>query len=351
MSIKHWVIGFILLTSVTCNKKSGQTPVNPPPVSADTTFTNPLLSSGPDPWVIQKDTFYYYLNTFGNKIGIYKTNKMSALKNAPLTTVWTPPATGPYSKDIWAPEMHYLQGNWYIYFAADDGSNSNHRIYVLENTSSDPTTGTWNLKGKVADTSNKWAIDASEFDYNGQSYLIWSGWEGDVDGQQNIYIAKLSNPWTIDGDRKLISSPTYDWEKRGSPPTVNEGPEVIRNSSNKVFMTYSASGCWTDSYSLGLLTLRDNGDPMNPADWTKSPNPVFTSKPENGAYAPGHNGFFKSRSGTEDWIIYHANSQTGQGCGDTRNPRMQKFTWNADGTPNFGEPVKINVPIKKPAGE
>jgi GH43 family beta-xylosidase len=30
---------------------------------------------------------------------------------------------------------------------------------------------------------------------------------------------------------------------------------------------------------------------------------------------------------------------------------MQKFTWNGDGTPNFGEPVPINTSIKKPAGE
>jgi GH43 family beta-xylosidase len=351
MFVLRILLALLVIASGSC-KKNPSNNGGGGTVPADTSFTNPLLSSGPDPWVIQKDTFYYYTNTFGNKLAIYKTNKMSALNNAPLTTIWTPPTTGAYSRDIWAPELHYLQGKWYMYFAADSaGVNSTHRIYVLENPSPDPTTGTWTFKGKVTDPSNKWAIDASVSEYNSKMYMIWSGWQGDVDGEQDIYIAQLSDPWTVTGNRELISSPTYSWEKVGAPPVVNEGPEVIKNSAGKVFMTYSASGCWTDDYALGLLTLKDNGDPLNPADWTKSPSPVFVKKPESGAYAPGHNGFFKSRSQSEDWIIYHANSLPGQGCGNNRNPRMQKFTWNADGTPNFGVPVPINTPIKKPAGE
>jgi len=347
--LRNYLLALLLISCCTCSKKSSNT-TNPPVVS-DTTFTNPILSSGPDPWVIQKDTNYYYTNTFGNRIALYKTSKMSELKNATPVTVWSPPTGTAYSKDIWAPEMHFLQNKWYIYFAADDGNNSTHRIYVLENANADPLSSNWVLKGKMSDPSDKWAIDASIFEYNSQLYATWSGWEGDVDGQQNIYAAKLSNPWTITGNRSLISSPTYAWEKNGAPPTVNEGPEIIKNANGKMFLIFSASGCWSDDYSLGMLTLKDGGDPLNAADWTKSPNPVFTKSPGNGAFGPGHPGFFKSRDGKEDWIIYHANNFTGQGCGDTRNPRMQKFTWNADGTPNFGEPVKINFPIRKPGGE
>jgi GH43 family beta-xylosidase len=340
----------ILFVSSTCHKKSAANNGNGN--NADSLFTNPLLPNGADPWVIQKDSLYYYTNTSGNKLVIYKTNKMSALRSASPVTIWTPPATASYLADIWAPELHYLQGKWYMYFAADTSRDNNtHRIFVLENSSADPTTGTWTFKGKLADPANKWAIDASEFEYNGRSYLIWSGWQGDVNTEQDIFIALLSNPWTISGNRVLISSPTYDWEKRGAPPAVNEGPEVIMNKNNNIFLIYSASGCWTDDYCLGMLTLKDNGDPLNPADWIKSSAPVFTKKPENGAYGPGHNGFFKSRDGSEDWIIYHANAATGQGCSSARSPRMQKFSWNSDGSPNFGEPVQINVPIKKPSGE
>jgi len=346
--LKHYCVAILLMTCCTCSKKT--TTTGSPPVVNDSTFTNPILSSGPDPWVIQMDTNYYYTNTFGNRVAIYKTGRMSQLNKATPVTVWSPPATGPYSKEIWAPEIHFLQNKWYIYFAADDGNNANHRIYVLENDGADPQSSNWVLKGKVNDPADKWAIDASVFDYNAQSYLIWSGWEGDVDGRQDIYIAKLSNPWTISGNRVMISTPTYTWEKNGAP-SVNEGPEVIKNKNGKIFLVYSASGCWTDDYSLGLLTLKDGGDPLNPADWSKSANPVFVKNPANGAFGPGHPGFFTSRDGKEDWIVYHANSFTGQGCADNRNPRMQKFRWNVDGSPNFGEPVKINSPIKKPGGE
>jgi GH43 family beta-xylosidase len=348
----HCLLILLSITAAVCNKpKSNAKDNNPLPLPAtDRVFTNPLLSSGPDPWVVQKDSTYYYTHTTGKNITLYKTISISELGSARAAIVWTPPPTGLYSKEIWAPELHYLQGKWYIYFAADDGDNNNHRLYVLENSATDPTSGTWAFKGKIADSSNKWAIDGSVFQYNNQWYFIWSGWEGEVNVRQDIYIAKLKNPWTIEGARVLLSAPTYDWEKIGEPD-VNEGPEAIQNEAGRLFITYSASGCWTDDYSLGLLTLKESGDPMNPSDWTKSPAPVFTKKGVNGAFGPGHNGFFKSRDGSEDWIIYHANSKAGQGCSNARNTRIQSFTWNSDGTPNFGEPVNIHTKIKKPSGE
>jgi GH43 family beta-xylosidase len=74
-------------------------------------------------------------------------------------------------------------------------------------------------------------------------------------------------------------------------------------------------------------------------------------KPENNAYGPGHNAFFRSQDGSEDWIIYHANSNPAEGCAEKRNIRMQKFTWNTDGTPNFGMPVKPAVAGNVPSGE
>jgi GH43 family beta-xylosidase len=153
------------------------------------------------------------------------------------------------------------------------------------------------------------------------------------------------------GNRVLISKPPYSWEKMTTNVIVNEGPEALFNSNGSLFLTYSANGCWTDDYCLGMLSLKPGGDPLNASDWTKSPNAVFTKNTGGNAFGPGHNGFFKSPDGKEDWIIYHANSASGQGCGDQRNPRMQKFSWNTDGTPNFGMPTGIGVRIKKPSGE
>lgn len=166
----------------------------------------------------------------------------------------------------------------------------------------------------------------------------------------------MKNPWTIKGNRVQISASVFDWEKVGdlsdslNPPhvDVNEGPQLLRNGK-KLFIVYSASGCWTDDYVLGLLSFSGKKNLLDSAKWEKSTQPVFRQSKEKGVYAPGHNSFFKSPDGKEDWILYHANSFPGQGCGSHRSPRAQKFTWNKDGSPYFGEPVKENTPIAIPA--
>jgi GH43 family beta-xylosidase len=320
------------------------------------TFTNPLLPSGADPWVIYHNGYYYYTNSTQNNLVIWKTKNMAQLASAEKKTIWIPPANTLYSKELWAPELHYINHKWYMYFAADDGDNNHHRLYVLENASPDPLKGEWIFKGKVGDDTDKWAIDGSVFEHRGQLYMIWAGWEGDENGQQDIYIAKMKNPWTIAGKRSKISSPLYDWEKYGDlgkdskPPhvNVNEGPEILKHG-NKLFLIYSASGCWTDFYALGMLTASANSDLLDVRSWKKSAKPVFKKSVKNGVYAPGHNSFFKSPDGREDWILYHANSKPGQGCGGYRSPRMQKFSWNKDGTPNFGEPVKEGALLTIPS--
>lgn len=320
------------------------------------TFTNPLFESGADPWITAKDGYYYFTATSGSRLFIKKARNLDDLKSAESITIWTPPQGTMYSKEIWAPELHFIEGKWYMYFAADDGKNENHRMYVVENSSPDPTQGTWEFKGKVSDKSDKWAIDGSVFWLRGKLYFIWSGWEGDADGQQNIYIARMSNPWTIETERVLISSPELSWETIGDIKmadssrhvNVNEGPVVLKNRK-KTFLVYSASGCWTDAYCMGMLKLKGR-NPLDEDSWHKSPEPVFTAKPEAGAYAPGHNSFFRSPDGKENWIMYHANPEPAKGCGRFRSPRAQKFVFRKDGTPDFGVPVDVNKEFEVPSG-
>lgn len=320
------------------------------------TFANPLLPSGADPFSFYKDGWYYYTNTVGNKIVLWKTDNIAHLKNAEQKIIFAPPVGTAYSKEIWAPEIHFIKNKWYAYFAADSGNNNSHRMFVLENASADPMQGEWIFKGRVGDATNKWAIDGDVFEYRNKLYMIWSGWEGDKNGQQNIYIAKLKNPWTVEGSRVMISAPTYRWETHGDlrsaddPPhvNVNEGPQALQHKG-QLFIVYSASGCWTDYYALGLLSFRGKKNLLNAKSWKKSPTPVFQQSPEAGVYAPGHNSFFQSPDGTEDWILYHANSQPGQGCGRERSPRAQPFTWNKNGTPNFGTPIKEGIAIPVPS--
>lgn len=333
------------------------------------TLTNPLLPSGPDPWVISHGGFYYYMNTTGKNLTVWKTKALSQLASAEKKVVWTPPANGPYSHDLWAPELHFFSGKWYIYFSADAGTNMTHRVWVLENTSADPMSGDWTMKGKLSDPGDHWAIDGSVFESRGRLYFIWSGWESDRNGTQNIYIARLKNPWTIDGERVRLSTPDHPWERVGDHDLervgernpglereepvhidVNEGPEVLVHGG-KLFLIYSGSACWTNQYALGMLAASESSDLLDPSSWTKSENPVFWQSPSAHAFGTGHNSFFKSPDGKEDWILYHANSESRQGCGNHRSPRAQRFEWRPDGTPDFGRPIAPGTPLPAPSGE
>ena len=314
--------------------------------SAGPTFYNPTVAAGQDPSVLFHNGYYYLAQSNGIAITVSKSRTLSGLAAGTSVTVWTRPSTtGPLCCNVWAPELQLVNGKFYIYFAADDGNNENHRMYALEGNTLDPQ-GSYTYRGKVAAPTDRWAIDGVVMELNGALYFVWSGWEGTRNGQQNLYIAPMSNPYTISGERALISSPLNAWERIGRP-YVNEAPEVLQRNG-KLFIMYSASGSWTDDYCLGLLTASATANPMLASSWTKS-NGCVMSKTAT-AYGPGHNAFTKSPDGLEDWIVYHANEVSGSGYSG-RSLRAQRFTWNTDGSPSFGQPVATWTALAVPSGE
>lgn len=313
--------------------------------ASSATFYNPIMSDGADPSVVYKDGFYYYTQTTGNNVSVWRSETISGISKGTKVVVWTPPASGPTCCNIWAPELLFLNNKWYIYFAADDGqSYNNHRMYVLESNTTDPQ-GSYTEKGKIYDPNNdKYAIDGTVLQKtDGSLYFIWSGKNTDPETTQNLYIAPMNNPWTINGSRVLLSTPTYPWETSVAP--INEGPEsLIKNG--KIIVVYAANASWTDEYNLGMLTNTD-GNILTPSSWTKNPNSIFSKTSE--VFGPGHGTFTKSPDGTEDWIIYHAAKYSGAGW--SRNIRAQKYTWNPDDIPNLGTPVPGGLSLPLPSGE
>ncbi len=308
------------------------------------TFTNPLLPDGADPWVTYHDGYFYYTNTVGNKLILYKTQTLADLGKTSPKTVWTPPASGPNSRDIWAPELHRLDGKWYLYYTATDKdkpSDETRFVFVLENTAADPLTGTWTDRGKI---NTKYpGLDGSVMLHKGQRYFLYSAYDGP---QSVLNIVKMKNPWTLAGPETTIARPTLAWEKYDGRE-ICEGPEFLqRDARSPLCIVYSASACWDDNYALGLLTAPADADPMDAAAWTKTPKPIFEKSVENGVYGPGHNGFFKTKKG-QNWIVYHAKSVANKQC-RARNPRMQPFGWHPDGTPDLGVPVAATKSLPAP---
>lgn len=318
-------------------------------VQDEYSFTNPTNCDGADPWVIKAGDYYYLCRSAGDGVSLDRAKNLEDLNNsAESKKIFTIPGNDGATGGVWAPEIMYLSGHWYIYYAPEtnNGGNDSHRMYVAEGGTNpeDPWDGTYVSKGRLTSTdSDKWAIDGTAFEYNGKLYFVWSGWEGDSNGEQVIYIAEMSNPYTISSNRVMISRPDHDWETQYWP-TVNEGPEVLIKD-NKVHIVYSASGSWTDDYCLGLLTCTD-GNFLNAASWTKKSQPIFQKT--DSVFGVGHCSFVKSKDDTEDWIVYHAAKYSGAGW--ARDVRIQRFVWK-DGFPYFGEPVNFNVSLAKPSSD
>lgn len=326
-------VGTAIITATTENGKSADLKV-----TIDyATFTNPIASKGADPWVIQKDGYYYYTFALGKKIYVLKEKNLYSLRRSGATLIYN------NNTEVWAPELHFLNGKWYVYFTAPNVENEDRtrRMHVIEGLTNNPQ-GNYKYVGKITDSSNKWAIDGTIMNYKNNLYFIWSGWEGNEGGKQNLYIAHMSSPTKIDGNRIMISTPIYDWEKNGMP--VNEGPEILVKNNN-YFIIYSASGAWTEHYCLGMLTLIGS-NPLDYNSWKKNATPIFKSG--NGVYGPGHASFVKSNNGLEDWIVYHAYpSKEATSNWSNRDIRIQKFNWR-NNIPYFGSPVPSNTPINVP---
>ncbi len=282
---------------------------------------NPMMQ-GQDPAVTIKDGAYHLVQSDGCAIHLRRSPSLGGLVTATDTVIYSPGCS-----EVWAPELHWLDNRWYLYLSRNPGTG--HRGYVAESQGTNPN-GPYTSRGILF--NNFWNIDGSVFRAaNGQLYYICSGNEGTT---QNLYIAPMSNPYTLSGPLVLLSEPTEPWERIGTPK-VNEGPWAFQRNG-RLFIVYSASGCWTDDYTLGLLTFT-GVDLLDRTHWTKT-GPVFTKQP--GAYGPGHNSVVQDVAG-QWWNVYHANNNPGEGCGGLRRIRAQRFHWDLASYPDFGTPVPI----------
>lgn len=324
---------------------------------AQDVFTNPI-GNGADPWVLKDNHYYYVCQSTGGissrGISVSKSDELTALGKP--VKVWEAPAKGWNSSQIWAPELHHFNNKWYIYYAAGKAGPPyiHQRSGVLESVSNDPQ-GQYVDKGVLNtgtdakdETRAIWAIDVNVGEINGKLYAVWSGWERNANTDktsQHLYIAEMSNPWTISSERVKISSADQPWE-RGGPLDLNEGPEFLMHG-NDVFIVYSTRESWTAEYRLGQLRMKNSKkDPLDVANWEKK-GPVFQGTSE--VLGTGHASFTTSPDGKEWWIFYHAKKTKDPGW--DRDLRLQKFTWKADGNPDFGTPVPAGVPLRVPSGE
>lgn len=305
-----------------------------------------------EPWIFQRADPYVYKHTDGkyyftasvpayDAIVLRCSDTLAGLAQAEEKVLWTKHESGPMSKHIWAPEIHFLYGKWYIYYAGGEmEAEWEIRPYVLECQGEDPMTDEWIEKGKMRRAKDDefsfeaFSLDATVFENKGRWYFIWAEKVGVGKQISNLYIAEMENGYTLKTVQVMLTTPDYDWERHGF--WVNEGPGIIKHDG-KIFMTYSASETGIQ-YCVGMLSADEDADLLDPKSWTKERYPVLTTNEEKGIYGPGHNSFTKDEEGN-DIIVYHARTEAEIVGNPLYNPNrhamLMKIKWSEDNRPIF----------------
>ncbi len=304
------------------------------------------------PWILQRADPYVYRHTDGSyyftasvpaydQIVLRRADTLAGLKDAPEKEIWHRHESGIMSCHVWAPELHYIDGAWYVYFAAGDKDDIwNIRPYVLECRDADPMTGVWTEKGKMgcapddAFSFRAFSLDGTVFENRGKYYYIWAEKVGVGKQISNLYIGEMETPWQLKTVQVLLTTPDYDWERVGF--WVNEGPAVIKRNG-RIFLTYSASETGI-AYCMGMLTADEDADLLDPLSWKKERYPVLCSDEARGIYGPGHNSFTIDEEGN-DVMVYHARTEK-EIVGDplynpNRHAMLMRVKWDAEGRPVF----------------
>lgn len=312
----------------------------------DTTlrFNEPWILQRADPYILRHtDGQYYFTATVPeyDRLVLRRSSTLAGLANAPETEIWHKHESGVQSEHIWAPELHFLDGKWYIYYSASDKDDIwALRPYVLVCEDRDPVTGRWTELGKMkrADEDpfsfEDFSLDATVFENHGKRYYVWAEKVGTGKKISNLYIAEMERPDKLRTVQVLLTGPDYDWERVGF--WVNEGPAVIKRNG-KIFLTYSASETGID-YCVGMLSIDENEDLLDPRKWKKERYPVLKTDASLQIYGPGHNSFTVDEEGN-DIMVYHARTEA-EITGDplynpNRHTQLMKVQWSEDGRPVF----------------
>jgi GH43 family beta-xylosidase len=321
--------------------------------SSSADYANPFISERADPYIVSDGNGRYYFTAsypaYGSadkgydRIILRRSTTVAGLAKAEEKTIWKAHSNGIMSRHIWAPEMHYIGGKWYIFFAA--GTTENVwaiRPYVLE-CDGDPYTGNWKECGQMQASSGDtesfagFSLDMTYYEHNGKHYVVWA----EINGDSSLFMAEIdpSAPYRLISKPILLTKPEYNWEKVNN--RVNEGPAVLQ-TNGKVYIFFSASGTGSE-YCVGRLEADADSDLMNVSNWRKLSTPVLETRNLNGESGPGHNCFVTDENG-DLLIVYHARpaSHSSGECGTynkdplydpCRHTRVKQVTFAADGTP------------------
>ena len=310
----------------------------------ETEYNRPFIRQRADPYILRcEDGSYYFTASVPeyDRIVLRHASSIAELREAEEKTVWVKHEFGPQSIHIWAPEIHRIDGDYYIYYAGGDKEDIwEIRPYVLH-CAGDPMRDSWEELGPLQAAGDDpfsfraFSLDATVFLHRGEWYIVWAEKVGVGKQISNLYIAKLETPTRLATVQVLLTTPDYDWER--GEFWVNEGPAVLCHDG-KIFLTFSANTTG-ELYCMGMLWANEDADLLDPVSWTKLRQPVFRSDDGKEIHGPGHNCFVKAEDGITDLCVYHARQYSELEGDPLYDPNRHVFimpvSFDVNGFPEF----------------
>ncbi|MFG1809728.1 arabinan endo-1,5-alpha-L-arabinosidase [Streptomyces sp. NPDC049040] len=132
---------------------TGQSP------SAAASYPNPGTVTGDtgvhDPSMAKRPSGGYLVAYTGDNIGLKTSTDRTAFRNTgaafPGGAPWTSAYTGG-SRNLWAPDLSYRNGQYYMYYAASTFGSNHSAIFLATSPSGDP--GSWTERGLVVSSQS-----------------------------------------------------------------------------------------------------------------------------------------------------------------------------------------------------
>lgn len=289
------------------------------PQSGTVTVENPIAGFA-DPSVYFHDGWYYYTYSRdyngGPALWMTRSPNVADLSASEPVMIWSAKVSGNTMKSLWAPQIYFLDGKWYIYATCAMTSTSEaaqRRPYVWVGKGATPYDG-FDFFGTFENYDEEVYSYLSPriLEYGGTRYLIFGGFyraEDKVAGQrhyQRMMICKLESPTRFATKVSVISEPDKNWEIDGKVQ-IQEGPFPIVTPGGTLYVAYAAGQTNSNEYCTGLLRFTGSAsdDLTDRTKWTKLPEPLQFLDYENRVYSPGAMVFVPEPDGTGLWGIFH----------------------------------------------
>jgi beta-xylosidase len=178
-------------------------------------FSNPVIATaGGDPYCFKYNNKYYMYRPSNHDVIL---NTSTDLVNWSAASVMFT-----HTSDVWAPEVHKIGVDFYLYFAVPQGLNGGRDIMVCKLTS--PTSAGSNIASTlVGATSDEINIDPTVYAEGSNCYLLWKN-KGTGNSQVCIRQLNASNPKQFaSGSSRSILFPDIP-----ANPINKEHPTLIR---------------------------------------------------------------------------------------------------------------------------